>query len=205
MAIGQRGLGERGVGVQPGPGLGQAQGIVLLVAHQRDDRAQGRSPARLGIGPLGLGEIGLGLRDPADAQQQPGPQQEIMPIVIPRRDSLRRRRRPREYRRLDRPIMPPAALAETTGPRIDEWRIVQGPFDRLARLHQYASFRALTWTGQRPLPAPDFRTGPGDSTPGPAPRTPRSASTPRPPARTPCLRHPPRPGASRPSASAALG
>ncbi len=88
IGIGQRGLGERGVGVQPGPGLGQAQGIILLVTHQRDHRAQGRSPARLGIGPLGLGEIGLGLRDPADAQQQPGPQQKITPLAVPHRDSL---------------------------------------------------------------------------------------------------------------------
>ncbi len=81
MGIGQRCLGERGIGVQAGPSLGQAQGTVLLVAHQRDDRAQGGSPARLGVGPLGLGEIGLGLRDPADAEQQPGPQQKITPIA----------------------------------------------------------------------------------------------------------------------------
>ena len=71
MGIGQRGLGGGEPWGQAGPRLGQAKCIVLMVAHQRDDRAQGGSPADLGSAPLGRRDRPRPSR-PGDAQQQPG-------------------------------------------------------------------------------------------------------------------------------------
>lgn len=61
-------LEERGTRVR-GPRIGQAQRLVLMVAHHRDAGAQGGDPTRYRVGLPGLGQDRLGLSNPADARQ----------------------------------------------------------------------------------------------------------------------------------------